>query len=129
MLQDHRSKRRGESSRAPYLLLEPNRESAMGEKYRVCAYVEDHETRLGLCRVCTDENGAVRFVAVASTEVFATLDELKEGLERMRAACELPVLTITDESQFGDGFDESIELLDHFETAGAVLLAVAEGQV
>ena len=97
----------------------------MGEKYRVCAYVEDHETRLGMCRVGTDDNGAVRCVSVASTEVFATLDELKEGLERMRAACELPVLTVTDESQIGDGFDESIELLDQFETAGAVLLAIA----
>src|SRR5215467_2011646 len=102
MLQDHRSKGRGESSRASYLPLQPNRESAMGEKYRVCAYVEDHETRLGMCRVGTDDNGAVRCVSVASTEVFATLDELKEGLERMRAACELPVLTVTDESQMGD---------------------------
>ena len=97
----------------------------MGEKYRVCAYVEDHETRLGMCCVGTDDNGAVRCVSVASTEVFATLDELKEGLERMRAACELPVLTVTDEGQIGDGFDESIELLDQFETAGAVLLAIA----
>ena len=97
----------------------------MGEKYRVCTYIEDSEMRLGLCRVCTDENGAVRFEAVASTEVFGMLDELKEGLERMRAACELPVLTITNESQFGDGFDESIERLDDFETTGAVLLATA----
>jgi hypothetical protein len=101
----------------------------MSEKYRVCAYVEDQETRLGMCRVTSDENGAVQCVAVASTEVFATLDELKEGLERMRAACELPVLAVTDDRQFGDSFDESLELLDQFETGGTVLLAVADGRV
>jgi hypothetical protein len=84
----------------------------VSEKYRVCEYTEKNETRLGLCRVSTDANGATTCTGVASTEVFATLDDLKRGLERMRVACELPVFTITGNGQVPKGFDESIEMAD-----------------
>ena len=53
--------------------------------------------------------------AVASTEVFATLEDLKRGLERMRAACELPILTISREEPFGEGFEASMEALEQLE--------------
>jgi hypothetical protein len=80
----------------------------MSEKYRVCLYTEDQETRLGLCQLTTDDSGTTRCVATASTEVFATLDDLKRGIDRMRVACELPALTITDNRQLAEGFDESL---------------------
>jgi hypothetical protein len=63
-------------------------------RYRVCEYVEDNEPRVGLCEVTTAEDGQTTCLAVASTEVFATVDDLKRGLERMRSACELPVLKV-----------------------------------
>ena len=80
----------------------------MSGTYRVCLYVEGHETRLGLALVSKEEDGTTRCQAVASTEVFATLDDLKRGLEQMRAACELPMLTISHDEQVGEGFEESI---------------------
>jgi len=83
----------------------------MSEKYRVCVYTEKNDTRLGLCEVLTDEDGATQCVAVASTEVFSTLQDLKQGLERMRAACELPALTITNSGELDAGFEETIEAL------------------
>ena len=67
----------------------------MSERYRVCEYTEDDETRLGVCEVRYEKDGAPTCVAVASTEVFATLDDLKRGLDRMRAACELPAVKVS----------------------------------
>jgi hypothetical protein len=64
----------------------------MSPYYRVCEYNEDNETRLGLCEVLTDGDGTTTCVAVASTEVFVSLDELKRALERMRHACDLDVV-------------------------------------
>ena len=75
--------------------------------------------RLGLCLVSTDEDGTIKCQAVASTEVFATLDDLKQGLERMRAACELPILTITRDEQFSEGFEESIKAVEQLDRAVA----------
>ena len=80
----------------------------MSEKYRVCAYAEDDATRLGLCRVSYGPDGKPMCVAVASTEVFATIEDLKRGLERMRAACELPILSMTTADRLSEGFEQSL---------------------
>jgi len=87
----------------------------MSAKYRVCSYTEDNEMRLGLCEVARDEDGKTKCIAVASTEVFVTLDEMKRGLERMRAACELSVLEIAGPEGLSAGFDESIEAAELIE--------------
>jgi len=87
----------------------------MSAKYRVCSYTEDNEMRLGLCEVASDEDGKTKCTAVASTEVFVTLDEMKHGLERMRAACELPVLAIAGDEGLSEGFEESIEAAEATE--------------
>jgi len=84
----------------------------MSARYRVCEYIEDNETRIGLCEVVTDADGTVKCVAVASTEIFLSLDELKRGLERMRFGCDLPALRIAGDEQVCAGFDESIETTD-----------------
>ena len=80
----------------------------MGRRYRVCQYVEDQETRLALCEVMTEEDGTTTCLRVASTQVFATIEDLKRGLEQMRSGCELPVLTVT---QLSDDIDESVEAI------------------
>jgi hypothetical protein len=87
----------------------------MSPRYRVCEYAEDGETRIGLCEVVTDDNGMTKCVAVASTEVFVSLDEMKRALERMRHACDLPVLRITDDDGLSESFEESIELADELD--------------
>ena len=78
------------------------------EKYRVCLYTEGQQTRVGLCQVAADEDGTVRCVEVASTEVFATVADLKRGLERMRSACELPAIEIEGSDQRADCFEQSL---------------------
>jgi hypothetical protein len=85
----------------------------MRDTYRVCAYTEDGETRVGLCHMSTNEDGTRQCTAVASTEVFATISELKRGLECMCAACELPVLMVTNDQPSGETFDESIDMAEH----------------
>ena len=80
----------------------------MGRRYRVCQYVEDQETRLALCEVRTEEDGTTTCLRVASTQVFATIEDLKRGLEQMCSGCELPVLSVT---QLSDDFDESVEAI------------------
>src|SRR5215471_14629776 len=75
----------------------------MGRRYRVCQYVEDQEIRLALCEVMTEEDGTTTCLRVASTQVFATIEDLKRGLEQMRSGCELPVLTVTQLSDDIDG--------------------------
>ena len=52
-------------------------------------------------------------------EVFVTLDEMKRGLERMRAACELPVLAIAGDEGLSEGFEESIEAAEAAELIDA----------
>jgi hypothetical protein len=78
------------------------RRGSMGRRYRVCEYVEDDNTRLGLCEVITTDTGLTTCLKVASTEVFVTVDDLKQALERMRAACELPLLKIASQPPRGD---------------------------
>jgi len=82
----------------------------MSAEYRVCEYTEDNEKRIGLCEVATDADGKTKCVAVASTEVFTSVDELKRALGRMLHACDLPVLVITGDERLAEGFAESVEI-------------------
>jgi hypothetical protein len=82
----------------------------MSAEYRVCECAEDNEKRIGLCEVVTDADGKTKCVAVASTEVFTSLHELKHALSKMLDACDLPVLVITGDERLSEGFAESVEI-------------------
>jgi hypothetical protein len=85
------------SDRTYYRLGQRRQRVRMTGHYRVCEHVGNDGRDIRLCEVAYDADGKATCVAVVSTPTSSTLADLKQSLNQMIAACELPVLPIGGE--------------------------------